>query len=91
MFILMLTMTLFCCFLHKISHCLFHAANLVLLGYHVIYFFKNNFKKVLFEWGLGNAVFGKPLYVYSSEKNNFEYEGREVMFIEYILYVRLAR
>ena len=45
---------------------------------------------MLFEWGLGNAVFGSP-YVYSSEKNNFEYEGREVMFIEYILYVRIRQ
>ena len=46
---------------------------------------------MLFEWGLASAVFGSP-YVYSSEKkNDFEYEGREVIFIEYILHVRLRQ
>ena len=46
---------------------------------------------MLFEWGLASAVFGSP-YVYSSEKkNDFEYEGREVIFIEYILHVRLGQ
>lgn len=41
---------------------------------------------MLFEWGLAMQCLEALL-----KKNNFEYEGREVIFIEYILYVRLMQ